>query len=276
MRIYDRLPQSLTREGVFLEPTYVQGGELTIEESFRFSLSPLTVGWSFGSTYLKGFDFDSALLKGEYLLGVTAKEEVSEESVSPSLKVKGFFLDEAYRPERLLESEEGEWRPGFSGATLSFISEGRKIDKISFVSPSPVFLDGDELISPSIEVTVNDYEVTFFFPDEATVVSALSLTFLEEEVSERSIRASFFIQPVGRPVQGGRYDETLNLYLLNYSQTKGFTVVNDLRTKGDDPDYTKALTAFWDETLDEHFRLRETYVPRFMNPYTAYKEYYDL
>lgn len=290
MAIYERLPQSLKADAlVDDEPLVIEGGTLTVKDNFFLEFEGVTVAWPFGSSSLPGFTYngyEQPLLRGDYLLGITAEAvpfsgftsfEDLEPGLIPGLRIQGQFLLKENRAENLLE--EQPWTPGFGGARLKLtLEDGGEFSRISLDTEQTVLYKGLPVDPAGFDVTqVAELELTF--PDADTVVNTIRLTgrYLNPEAAfTQKTVASYYLQPVGRPLQGVRLSQSLNLHLLNYNSSRGFLLLRDLRqTREEGPDLTLALTAFYDERLSEIKELGTSYVRKYMDPYLAYTELYN-
>lgn len=277
---YERLPQSL-KYGDDEFPLVVEGGDLTIDQH-TFSTTPVKVpGASLPGITFSGYE--KALAEGEYILGLsfekseyddTAFQQDTLASDITTLKVQGFWVDISFRLENLLDGT-GSWKPGYPGAELKFSLGNGTFSSVRLETSGIVRLEGVQVDNPELGFPVPEGGFTLSFPESNTEVTSLRLTG-EFPSHKKSVQSSYFLQPVGRETAGTRFENVVNLYLLKFNTSRGFTLTRDLRVFGEESqiNLTKSLTAFFDERLEELYELADDYVSLYLDPYTAYTNEY--
>jgi hypothetical protein len=292
-RIYDRLPGSLKKDGEeSLDALIVQGADLQVTEGNQvMTMSSTYLSWPFGLTLVPGFIYDArevAPIRGDYAVGVTSEKAPYDDVLSlretllgdiEGLIISGEFLNKDNRPENLyLTNSINPYRVDYPGATLSIeLPTGSNITKVYFpeITVASVIYDGT-LYENVGELEVSGSKVTLTFPIEGTTIPNLSIDANVLSSKQDRARSSFYLQPIGREQIGERFEYSTNLYIVNYTPSRGFSILNDLRKFGEesDTDLTKAIIQFYDDRLEELYALPGSYVRRFMNPYLAYSELY--
>jgi len=281
--IYDRLPGSLKLEEN-LEGVVVKEGADFVPSFYDFKITSGTIVFSFGSISTGEILFNSDIAPGEWLLGITASRVTSpldvtlEESqpYSSFVSISGDFLDKSFRPENLYE--EASWVPGFIGAELILKTEG-SITKVILETEDSLDYEGT-VYNPVdgkivIENITDSSKIVIKTVTEDAKVSELLISGIFT-VDTESIDFFYFLQPVGGSLAYEPLDETTNLFLIRYSSSGGYSLVNDLRVTGATGEINlgRILTEYYDNKLAGLYEMAEEYNERYMNYDTAFKGEY--